>query len=444
MKLFYRFSIFISFLFLLYTIYRSEIYWEGKNRDYYYIYWIVLIALIIFLSITLQLNRIIQEYVVITLISVVISLYLFEGYHCLKSSCFENYKKINSSYYDKRSPIEIYSDLKNNNKNLTISIAPFNHILTKNSDSILPLAGISNSNTIHCNENGYYSIYQSDRYGFNNPDEEWDSNNIEYLLVGDSFTHGSCVNRPDDIASVLRELSKKKVLNLGYEGNGPLLEYATFREYLKPGINNILWLYSGNDVGNLNNELKSAKLLKYLQDFNYSQDLKSKQSEIDKLLLQILAKEYSKASQQENIFRVNIRNNHENIISKHLKLFEIRSIFFNQIFFKKFQFHDEVYLHEKFRSIMEFANSLAISNNSKLYFVYLPSFNENYYVFNNDSNKTKIKKMITDLNIEFIDIGDEVFKKESKPLKLFPFERHSHYTVEGYKKTALKIYEKTK
>jgi len=148
---------------------------------------------------------------------VVVSLYLFEGYHhCLRSSCFENYKKINSSYYDKRSPVEIYNDLKNNNKNLTISIGPLNHILTKTSDDIFPLAGISNSNTIHCNENGYYSIYQSDRYGFNNPDEEWDSNNIEYLLVGDSYTHGACVNRPDDIASVLRNLSKKNVINLGY------------------------------------------------------------------------------------------------------------------------------------------------------------------------------------------------------------------------------------
>ena len=30
--------------------------------------------------------------------------------------------------------------------------------------SIFPFAGISNSKTIFCNENGYYSIYESDRY----------------------------------------------------------------------------------------------------------------------------------------------------------------------------------------------------------------------------------------------------------------------------------------
>ena len=68
---------------------------------------------------------------------------------------------------------------------------------------------LSNSETIHCNENGYYSIYQSDRYGFNNPDNEWDKKEIEYLLVGDSFTHGDCVNRPNDIQFCFKKFIKK-------------------------------------------------------------------------------------------------------------------------------------------------------------------------------------------------------------------------------------------
>jgi len=440
MKLFFRFCIFISFLFLLYTIYRSEIYWRGDNRYYYYIYWITLIALIIFFSITLQLNHNIQKYVTIVSLSVVVSLYLFEGYHCLRSSCFENYKKINSFNYDKRSLIEVYDDLKNNNKNPTISIPPSDYVLKRTSDNIFPLAGISNSITIHCNENGYFPIYLSDRYGFNNPDEEWDSNNIEYLLVGDSFTHGLCVNRPDDIASVLRELSKKKVLNLGYRGNGPLLEYATLREYIKPGIKKILWLYfSGNDLQDLDAELKSTKLIKYLQDFNYWQDLKSKQNEIDKLLLQDLINEYSTAD------RIGARHNHRSIFFNHFKLYETRSLLIETFLSKKFELNYELYLLEKFRSVIEFANSLASNNNSKLYFVYLPSYYDYQYIkFKSNTHKNKIKKIITDLNIEFIDIDDEVFKKEANPLKLFPFERQGHYTVEGYKKTALKIYDKTK
>jgi len=34
------------------------------------------------------------------------------------------------------------------------------------------------------------------------------------------------------MASVLETLLNKSTLNLGYSGNGPLIEYATLREYL--------------------------------------------------------------------------------------------------------------------------------------------------------------------------------------------------------------------
>ena len=44
------------------------------------------------------------------------------------------------------------------------------------------------------NELGYHAIYKSDRYGFKNPDEEWDrKENLEFVL---SRTHlpDACVN----------------------------------------------------------------------------------------------------------------------------------------------------------------------------------------------------------------------------------------------------------
>ena len=49
--------------------------------------------------------------------------------------------------------------------------------------------------TIYCNEHGYFTNFMSDRYGFNNNDEVWDSDQIEYLLIGDSFLLGSCVKK---------------------------------------------------------------------------------------------------------------------------------------------------------------------------------------------------------------------------------------------------------
>ncbi|MEZ4575980.1 MAG: hypothetical protein R2857_13865 [Vampirovibrionales bacterium] len=45
------------------------------------------------------------------------------------------------------------------------------------------------SRTLLCNENGFWVDYQSDRYGFRNPDTVWDQPTADVLLVGDSFTH---------------------------------------------------------------------------------------------------------------------------------------------------------------------------------------------------------------------------------------------------------------
>ena len=51
---------------------------------------------------------------------------------------------------------------------------------------------------------------------------------------------------------------------------------------------------------------------------------------------------------------------------------------------------------------------------------------------------------MNDLDIFFIDIDKEVFKKEENPLKLFPFEQNGHYNEEGYRKVAQKIFELVK
>jgi len=421
MKLFFRFCIFISFLLILYTIYKSEIFWKGENRNVYLIYFAVLTALIIFLSITLKLNHNIQQYVIIFIVSITFGFYFLEGFLHFKIK--HQQKEIKNFFFDKRTKYEVYNDFRKLNQEVSISIPPKVN-LQKNT---IHLGGISRSKTIYCNENGYYSIYQSDRYGFNNPDEEWDSNNIEYLLVGDSFTHGACVNRPDDIASVLRNVSKKNALNLGYGGNGPLLEYATLREYLSPGVKKILWLYYENDIYNMLLERKSKILNRYLDDLSFSQNLKLRQYYINDLLVELTNEGLNKKN----------KNGTYNEIIEIIKLSHLRGLVMPKINI----FVDITFL--EFRNILQLANDLSIKNNSTLYFVYLPGHKdladgkENYA-------KSQLVKITSELNIPFIDIENDVFKKEANPLKLFPFERHGHYTVEGYKKTALKIYEKTK
>ena len=76
-------------------------------------------------------------------------------------------------------------------------------------------------------------------------------------MIGDSFTHGACVNSSDDIAGNIRKflkIDKKKpgVLNFGFRGQGPLGEYALLREYLsKVKTKRVVLIYFENDLGNL-------------------------------------------------------------------------------------------------------------------------------------------------------------------------------------------------
>jgi hypothetical protein len=416
MKLFIRFSIFISFIILLYLIYRSEIFEEGLRRDYYLLYFLISVFLTIFFIALSNINKEFQKYFVIIFMSILLTLYCFEGYLVLKTN---NLQKTN---------FKVYEDLKKKNPELIPTITPRLYQQERESANyIFSLSGISDVSTIFCNENGYYAIYMSDRYGFNNPDNQWGgANDIEYLLVGDSFTHGACVNRPYDIASILRILSNKKVLNLGYSGNGPLIEYATLREYLDKGVKKVLWLYfEGNDLTNLNNELKYPLLNKYLNDQNFSQNLKSKQNQIDKL-----ARTHFKKREVET----NILNN---TIIQFITLKNLRNLYnaaleTNQV------------LSPDLQIVIKLADELVKKNNSQLFFIYLPT-SMRYKITNPDDvfKKNTIKKIINNLNIPFIDIDDEVFKKEENPLKLFPFF-NAHYNHVGYKKVALKIYEKTK
>lgn len=312
---FLRSKIIILTLILIYIIYRSEISWLGSRRSYYLNYQIGILLTIVFLIIFIYLKTKIQKYIIIIFISTIFTLYLFEG-----KLIFDK-KKINLNF-DNRTRFEVYEDLKKTNLNITISPSTPNNFLSFNEQDFLSLAGIAKTKTIFCNENGYYSIYQSDRYGFNNPDEEWNSKEIEYLLVGDSFTHGACVNRPDDIASVLRQYSQKKVLNLGQAGNGPLLEYATLKEYLTPNVKNVLWLYcEENDLFDLQLELKNNILNKYLTDQNFKQDLKFKQTQIDEFLTTFLKLKLDTISQRESV--------HQIPIIQFIKLSNLRSLLFS-------------------------------------------------------------------------------------------------------------------
>ncbi len=368
------------------------------------------------------------------MISIIFSSYLFEAFLIFKGDPVDTklindraeiYEKENKSKFDRRNTFQVYSDLSKENKNIVVSMHAYNH---RNS-SLYSLSGISNSRTIYCNENGYIAIYDSDRFGFNNPDTEWDSSEFEYLLLGDSFVHGACVNRPNDISSVLRTLSDKKVLNLGLRGNGPLKEYATLKEYLPKNTKKILWIYfETNDLEGLYQESKETFLMNYIKDKNFKQNLIGRQSEIDEQLKIILKKKISKEAKIKNF----------------VKLYELRSYIYKLFYMKdrnEFSNTERISALSKFKLILSLTSELAKKNNSELYFIYLPGY-ERYVSSNYDqTNYFQVKKIIKDLDIKFIDIHEEIFSKETNPLKNFPFELFGHYNVIGYKKVSEAIFK---
>jgi len=216
--------------------------------------------------------------------------------------------------------------LKNNGSNV---VPYYSSSKTLNKSKIIndknfSLTGVSNISTVGSNENGNYVVYESDRYGFNNPDNLW-SDRVDAALIGDSFVHGATVNPGEDMASVLRT-QNTKTLNLGMGGHGPLQELAILLEYAKPyKVNSIVWFYyEGNDFIDLEIEKKVPLLMSYL-DPSFTQELPSKTSKIDSFLIGEIDNEYKNLSEKY------IK------IKQFILLTKIRGIFSRYIASKKYQ-----------------------------------------------------------------------------------------------------------
>jgi hypothetical protein len=432
-----------SVILLCYIFFRSEIIWDGEIRNYYKKYFYFSCFAIFFAIIFFFIKDQILKYIYIFFISCLIGLYLFEAYLTfftiyrgsikIDSNNIKIYKKETGLEYDTRQKFQVYDDLKKVNPNTKVALGPINH---KN-NNLYSLSGISNVDTILCNENGYYAIYKSDRYGFRNNNENWDKYNKEYILIGDSFGIGECVNSDKTITSFLEKFSKKTALSLSFGGNGPLTEYATIREYLRPNMNKIIWIYfDGNDQTNLNRELKSEILKNYLKDKNFTQNLISRQNQIDKLLERTIEIEREKAQfrfERSFVYR----------FFKFLKLFNTRD-FFENLHQRKYS--QKVEIKKEFYEIMRLTKEITNDNNSELHFVYLP---DTMVMKDKCNNKNEsydlIKKFITiDLNINFIDLCEKLFHRIDDPLKLFPFRKNGHFNEFGYETISKIIYENTK
>tara|TARA_Y100000389_G_C17415624_1_gene493520 strand:- start:156 stop:1433 length:1278 start_codon:yes stop_codon:yes gene_type:complete len=410
----------VFFIILAYVIFKSEVIAQGLRREYYQIHYIILFSFLIFSFGSFFFSKNLNYKIFSILTSFVFTLYLIEIFLIFNSSSIkrENLFKKYSAEYSQNNP-EIVPDM-------------IPHIHLKNQKAkIIPLAGFSKKKTIFCKEE-YTSKYFSDRFGFRNSDEIWDNNNIDTLIIGDSFAHGACVNQSKTISGVFT--SKKMInLNLAYSGTGPLIQYATLKEYL-PLIKtkNIVWIYyEENDIQDLLIEKTNLILINYLKNSKFSQNLKDKQKIIDKLLLSKLKDEIKNKKNKKNI----------KDLKQFLKLNKVRFLLIN-IFKPTHEFYD---VPKDFKKIFENVKQISDKNNIKVFFVYMPQ--KRRYLNNqadlDNKNYNDVINQINSLNIEVINLDLELMRVIDDPLDLYS-KIGFHLNEFGYAEVSKLILNKIK
>ena len=419
---------FFSMVFLIYKDFKAN----ELNKGYYLAQSYFFLIFFILSTIVFFNNKNNQIYFVLILTSIICSFYFFEFY-LFKSGGIKFFTSANDHWQND----EIFHKKEIKKKN---AFSPFSLI----SENLVSFSGISNVEVVHCKESDFFSVYSSDRYGFNNPDNVWDKP-IDLVILGDSFVHGNCVNKGDDITSQVRKIGNLNAINLGWPDTGTLKQYARFVEYVENYPSYIFWVYYENDLDDLNDELNHKLLKNYLIDDNFRQYLRSKKKriEIDKLLLE---KHFNYMKENH---RIDTRvKSYSNFIN-YLKLYKTRQVlltFFKNITLNK-NIPNSVYynnLLNEYFFIFDKLKKKADENNSKIVFVYLPAFK---YSFSNKSKyfkniKNELIKKMNKENVGIIDIEKKLNEKFILPLHLYA--KHSfghHFNEDGYKFVAENIIE---
>ena len=366
-----------------------------------------------------------------------------------KNSHNEILKKFEQLNYDKRHPYLVLHELNKKQKSVTAQ-HPIIYLYRSKDfvENFFPLSGYSNVNNLLCNENGQWIYYQSDKYGFNNINQEYeelkDTNKKNILLIGDSYVEGTCAKRENHFKSKIQK-NNYNVINLGKGGNGSLIEYATLIEYFEVGnFDIVLWFYYPNDLFDLIKERNDNFLLKYLDDNDFKQNIINKQTIVNQF--------YEKSSDGYNGYFNFIKNLKEEDIKLKLKNLEKIDYFKQQLGLKEYNIKDYLILtilreeidkkikfilrkneinnsYPVFEKIILKAKNYIENNGSKLIVIYLPSREE--ILLKEESDK-KIIEILENNKIEYIDINKKIVPKYSYN-DVFSFgQPNVHYNNETY------------
>jgi len=231
--------------------------------------------------------------------------------------------------------------------------------------SILPMSGVARAPTVLCNEAGQWVVYDSDRFGFRNPESSW-TGPVDLATVGDSYTQGNCVADGDSFVDRLR-VAYPRTVNLGQRGNGPFAILASIREYLgERRPKTTIWFhYEGNDLPNdMQREQRTPLFLRYL-DPEFSQNLLGRAPETSAALARYIDRRLNEWTEPSSANPPRARPWLTRMRAR-LPLYEIRS----RLGLSNFP---DTALSEIFETILETAKTEIAGWNGRLILVYLPA-----------------------------------------------------------------------
>ena len=316
-------------------------------------------------------------------------------------------------------------------------------VLKIRDQEVIPLGGIADRVTVLCNENGQWVTYKSDQHGFNNRREAWQSGPIEVGILGDSYAHGMCVPPDRNFAALIRQ-RYPATLNLAMSGAGPVLELATWKEYLRPlKPKVVLWFYyEGNDLLDLQKERKNSLLMRYLKD-DFTQNLVGLQSEIDQAILDDIPRQRALASTR----RTTHQAGHVGLLDKFMEFVGLSNLRQRLSLVNSITIQELDNLADLngpnldiFRDILAQVKTRVGTWGGKMYFVYLPDWPRysNYELDLVAKQRDSVLALVTSLGIPVIDIHPAI-QSHRNPLSLFPFGEPGHYTEKGHSLVAEEV-----
>lgn len=343
--------------------------------------------------------------------------------------------------FDRRSVSEMVWALRNSGTRAVPSVVP-KAILeqwgpeanpaTAWTSPLLPLAGISKRPTVQlCNEGGF-QVYESDERGFDNALSAWSQGAHDIALIGDSFTHGYCVDADHSYAGLIHKRWPSS-LNLGTGGNGPLAELATLTEYaapLRPPV--VVWQFFFNDMTELQTERRNTLLLRYLEP-TFSQELTTRQPEIDQAIEPWVDRMYAAGREVDWLDRFHWR--------QILTLYRLRELV-RVVTSGAGEPEDPFPQLQLFQSVLQVARDRVSGWGGRLYFVFVPEW-ERYYqpaVLEGRDVRDSVLRIARELDLPVIDF-EAVVRQHPNRVELFAHQElaKGHFTALGYELMAREV-----